>query len=155
MGLERALIKRYPRELCHSFCHIRTEQQKAVCEPESISSSALNLDFPVSRTVRNICCLNSPVSGIFAIVNQKDSDTTHVWYRWSNCKTCVPNTSVWKWRGSGNHSVVSNSLRPHGLYNPWNSPGQDTGVGSQSLLQAIFSTQGLNPGLPHCRQILY
>ena len=50
--------------------------------------------------------------------------------------------------------VMSDSLRPHGLYNPSNSPGQNTGVGSHSLLQ-IFPTQGLNPGLPHCRQILY
>ena len=47
------------------------------------------------------------------------------------------------------------SLRPYGLYSPWNSPGQNTGVGSLSLLQGIFPTQGLNPGLPHCRQILY
>ena len=38
-------------------------------------------------------------------------------------------------------SVVSNSLRPHGLYTPWNSPGQNTGVGSPSLLQWIFWTQ--------------
>ena len=38
---------------------------------------------------------------------------------------------------------------------PWNSPGQNTGVGSLSLLQGIFPTQGLNPGLPHCRPILY
>jgi len=38
---------------------------------------------------------------------------------------------------------------------PWNSPGQITGVGSRSLLQRIFPTQGLNPGLPDCRQILY
>ena len=37
-------------------------------------------------------------------------------------------------------SVVSDSLRPHGLYTPWNSPGQNTGVGSLSLLQRIFST---------------
>ena len=37
----------------------------------------------------------------------------------------------------------------------WNSPGQNTGVGSLSLLQGIFPTQGLNPGLPHCRWILY
>ena len=37
----------------------------------------------------------------------------------------------------------------------WNSPGKNTGVGSHSLLQGIFSTQGSNPGLPHCRQILY
>ena len=38
---------------------------------------------------------------------------------------------------------------------PWNFPGQNTGVGSLSLLQGIFPTQGLNPGLPHCRWILY
>ena len=56
---------------------------------------------------------------------------------------------------SESDSVVSNSLRPHGLYSPWNSPGQNTGVGSLSLLQGVFPTQGLNPGLPHCRRILY
>ena len=37
---------------------------------------------------------------------------------------------------------------------PWNSPGQKTGVGSLCLLQGIFPTQGSNPDLPHCRQIL-
>ena len=37
----------------------------------------------------------------------------------------------------------------------WNSPGQNTGVGSHSLLQGIFPTQGLNPDLQHCRWILY
>ena len=47
------------------------------------------------------------------------------------------------------------TLRPNGLYSPWNSPGQSTGVSSCSLLQGIFSTQGSNPGLLHCRQILY
>ena len=52
-------------------------------------------------------------------------------------------------------SVLSDSLRPHGLYSPWNSPDQNTGVGSLSLLQGIFPTQGLNPGFPHCRQIVY
>ena len=39
-------------------------------------------------------------------------------------------------------SVVSNSLQPHELYSPWNSPGQNSGVGSLSLLQGIFPTQG-------------
>ena len=43
----------------------------------------------------------------------------------------------------------------HELYSPWNSPGQNTGVGSLSLLQGIFPTQGSNPGLPHCRWVLY
>ena len=52
-------------------------------------------------------------------------------------------------------SVVSDSLQLHGLYSPWDSPGQNTGLGSLSLLQGIFRTQGSNPGLPHCRQILY
>ena len=47
--------------------------------------------------------------------------------------------SLQKWIRES-HSVVSNSLWPHELYSPWNSPGQNTGV---------------NPGLPHCRQILY
>ena len=56
---------------------------------------------------------------------------------------------------SESRSVVSNSLRPQGLYNPWNSPGQNTGVGSLSLLQGIFLTQESNWSLPHCRQILY
>ena len=52
-------------------------------------------------------------------------------------------------------SVMSDSLQPHGLYSPWNSPGQNTAVGSLSLLQGIFPTQGSNPGLPYCKQILY
>ena len=52
-------------------------------------------------------------------------------------------------------STVSDSLWPHGLYSPWNSPGQNTGVGSLSLFQGIFPTQGSNTGLPHCRWILY
>ena len=40
-------------------------------------------------------------------------------------------------------------------YSPWNSPGQNTGVGSLSLLQGILPAQGSNPGLPHCRRVLY
>ena len=56
---------------------------------------------------------------------------------------------------SESRSVVSNSLQPHGLCSPWNSPGQNTGVGSLSLLREIFPTQGSNPGLPHCRWIFY
>ena len=40
-------------------------------------------------------------------------------------------------------------------YSPWSSPGQNTGAGSLSLLQGIFLTQESNPGLPHCRQVLY
>ena len=42
---------------------------------------------------------------------------------------------------SESRSVVSNSLQPHGLHSPWTSPGQNTGVGSLSLLQEFFPTQ--------------
>ena len=62
--------------------------------------------------------------------------------------------------GKNSCSVVSDSSRPHGLKPtrllcPWNLPGKNTGVGCHSLLLGIFPTQGSNPGLPHCRQILY
>ena len=64
------------------------------------------------------------------------------------CILLLGNHIKWKWK----------LLSPVGLFEtpcPWNSPGQNTGVSSLSLLQGIFPTQGLNPGLPHCRQILY
>ena len=60
-----------------------------------------------------------------------------------------------RWGESESHSVVSDSLRPHGLYSPWNSPGQNIGVGSLSLFQKLFPTQGLSPGPMHCEWILY
>ena len=50
---------------------------------------------------------------------------------------------------------MSDSLWPHGLHSTWNSSDQNTGVGSRSLLKGIFPTQGLIPGLLHCRQMLY
>ena len=56
---------------------------------------------------------------------------------------------------SESHSVVSDSLRLPGLYSPWKSPGQNTELGSLSLLQEISPTQELNPGLPHLQAILY
>ena len=62
-----------------------------------------------------------------------------------------------KWKCS---SLVSDSSRPHELQPTrllclWNSPGKNTGVDCHSLLQGIFPTQGSNPRLLHCRQILY
>ena len=55
---------------------------------------------------------------------------------------------------SENRLVKSNSLQPHGLYSPWNFPDKNTGVGSLSLPQGVFPTQGSNPGLLHCK-VLY
>ena len=52
-------------------------------------------------------------------------------------------------------SVVFHCLWLHGLCGPWNSSGQNTGVGRFSLLWEIFPTHGSNPSLPPCRWILY
>ena len=64
-------------------------------------------------------------------------------------------------------SVTSDSSQPHGLCPPvhvissghspihGDSPGKNTGVSYHAFLQGIFPTQELNPGLLHCRQILY
>ena len=64
------------------------------------------------------------------------------------------------WSKSISCLVMSDSLWPHGLWparflSHWNSLGKNTGVGSHSLLQEIFPTQGLNMGLPNCRRTLY
>ena len=81
------------------------------------------------------------------------------WYRdWAHCLLCL--LFWWVLYHSCHLKVKVAQLcptlcDPMGLYSPWNSPGQNTRVGSLSLLQGISPTQGLNPGLPHCRQILY
>ena len=81
-------------------------------------------------------------------VNAQMSVLSLIWY-------LLPLPSTHLALESESCSVLSDSLQLHGLYRPWNSPGQDTGVGSLSLLQGIFPTQGSNPGVPHCRRILY
>ena len=67
----------------------------------------------------------------------------------------LPDGVRYERKGSERCSVMTDCLRPHGLYSPWKSPGQNPGVGSLSLLREIFPTQGSNPGLPLYRQILY
>ena len=71
----------------------------------------------------------------------------------------MPPNSLYKGRVAA-ASVVSDSVRPHRwqptkLCRHWDSPVKNTGVGCHFLLQGIFPTQGSNPGLLHCRQILY
>ena len=78
-----------------------------------------------------------------------------VGHDWSDLAAAAPFLRLYtevKW--SESLSVISDSVRPHGLY-PRNSPGHNTGVGSLSLLQGIFPTQRSNPGLLHCLWILY
>ena len=76
------------------------------------------------------------------------------WYREDSTSATLGHQMLWlEW--SESHLVVSDSLWPHGLYSPWNSPGQNTGVGSLSLLQGIFPAEGWNPVPLHCRWALY
>ena len=60
--------------------------------------------------------------------------------------------------GMATHSSILDWRIPmdRGAWQPTvHSTGKNTGLGCHALLQGIFPTQGLNPGLPHCRQILY
>ena len=75
--------------------------------------------------------------------------------QWRLWKSTLENFHCTLFKWSESSSVVSDHVRSHGLYSPWNSPGQNIGVGSLSLLQGIFPTQGSNPDLLHCRRILY
>ena len=59
----------------------------------------------------------------------------------------TPQPRVWDTQ-SESLSVVSDSLQPHGLYSPWNSPGQNTGVGSCSLHQGNLPNSGIKPNSP-------
>ena len=87
------------------------------------------------------------------MVNRIDLSSSGTPIMWMLVHLMCP-IGPWKCE-SESHSVVSESLWPHGIYSPWNSPGQNTGMGSLSLLQGIFPTQGSNSGFPHCGQILY
>ena len=73
-----------------------------------------------------------------------------IWIPWSSrivWQCCISGQSeVKKW--SESCSVMSDSLGPRGLYSTQNSPGQNTGVGSLSILQGIFPTQGMEPRSP-------
>ena len=113
-------------------------------------------------------------AGVTYISHKPRKRPPHALYPWSPChyvaskvqwmEHCIhhlllPVTSMKNtfstYSESESCSFLSDSLRPHGLYSPWNSPGQNTGVDNLSLLQGISPTRGSNPGLPHCRWILY
>ena len=92
------------------------------------------------------------------IYNIGEKSLSHVWLfaiPWTVAYQALP---PWDFSGKNtgvgchfllqeSHSVVSDSLQPHGLYSPWNFPAQNTGVGNLSLLQGIFPTQGSKPRL--------
>ena len=101
-----------------------------------------------SRDLESAAILGHLVSSNSSIQQADQEAETQRWNQ-----TCP--RSQWEESESKSHSVMSNSLWPHGLHSPCYSPGQNTGVSSLSLLQGIFLTQGLNPGLLCCKWILF
>ena len=100
--------------------------------------------------VRNVCIPSSP---------EKDPPSPDDWDMTQGCFPQHPHLFTYD-KLSVSHSVMPDSLRPHGLQPTrllclWDFPGKDTGVGCHFLLQGIFPTQGSNLGPLHCRQILY
>ena len=94
-----------------------------------------------ARSMEKRCFQKSNQSLFQVSLNKEETAISLTWFIKVRILTCMaPRVKV-------SHSVMSESLQPHGLYSPWHSPGQNTGVGSLSLLQGIFPTQGLNPGL--------
>ena len=106
------------------------------------------------RILQRARACNWEVSWAITHQNLRREWLKHLWHLTSN-SIRETNTSKkaaecpsGRWIARGHHWL-------HGLYSPWNSPGQNTGVGSLFLLKGIFTTHGSNPGLPHCGQILY
>ena len=91
--------------------------------------------------------------------SSRPRDQTHVSYA-----SCVGRQVLYHWSHLGSLGtlmkvkVIQLCLTlcdPHGLYSPWNTPCQNTGVGSCSLLQGIFPIQESNSGSLNCRWIIY
>ena len=117
---------------------------------------------PKAASLLSVSYIGIPCKNLFKILfsgkNVRSSKSAILDHRWA-CMTpaqralqygllCIysfPNS--YDKKQSESRSVVSSSLQPHELlYSPWNSPGQNTGMGTLSLLQGLFPTQGLNPG---------
>ena len=128
----------------HSFIHPFLLIPPSSWPPPPVSSSLLFS----SLLPRSLAC-QGLYSHLHSLISRQDwKETERSSQPLHNCQDVLESESE-------SHSAVSDFFWPHGIYNPWNTPGQNTGVGSLSLLQGIFPMQGLNPGLPHCRQILY
>ena len=117
-------------------------------------------------------CKHAPSHGLVLWDNKKER-----WYPWQPWNASVPlikallhilTEDAWystahlpsirwkkkKWKLLGCFRLCD-PMDPTRLLCPWDFPGKNTGVGCHSLLQGIFSNQGSNLGLPHCRQSLY
>ena len=126
-------------------------------------SPNLSLPLPSPGNPKFVFCIRDStavlyISSFIPLFLQIPPVSDIIWYLsfcvWLTSLSTTISMPIWK-KESESHSVVLSSLQPHGLYSPWNSPGQNTAVGSLSLLQRIFLTHELNWGILHCRRILY
>ena len=106
--------------------------------------------FTTSGQASSSPCASQPIPSVTQILLQHVSCVT----RFSLCCSMI------SMKGEKCYSVLSNPLQPCGLQPtsilcPWDFAGKDTGVDCILLSKGIFLTQRLNPGLLHCRQILY
>ena len=90
-------------------------------------------------------------------------------FDYAGCRVLVPQTRIepwptavkaqdsnhWKEKVAQSYGTLCDPMDWPGRLCPWNSPDKNTGVGCHSLLQGIIPTQGTNPRLLHCKQILY
>ena len=106
----------------------------------SVTQSCPNLCDPMNRNTPGLPVHHQLLESTQSHVHKVDPAISTSVVPFSSCPQSLP---------------ASGSFPMSQLCSPWSSPGQNTGVGSLSLLQGIFPTRGSNPGLPHFRRILY
>ena len=139
-----------------------TQNQKLITLPQSLTPFPLNF-IPTELREDGFQPQTYLVQGVKAL-----HTALKLWMKKEVSSCLWWNNLIFIWQGQESEkceivslSVVSMTLcnpmdcSPSRLLYPWNPPGKNTGVGSHSLLQGIFPTQGLNLGLLCCRQILY
>ena len=128
----------------HQFHSLKEKSPSFPASDGTTNGKENSMEVPQKMKNRTAMWSSNPTSGYTSkrIETEFWRDTLH--------SSIISNSQKWKWKSLSH----VDSLPPCELYSPWNSPGQNTRLGSLSLFQGITPTQWLNPGLPHCRQIL-
>ena len=148
-GPERSTCCRATKPVCHNcwaqapwrLCSITRGASQGVCALQRERS--LHSSKPRTAQINNII-FKKDAEDLNSTINQLILIAIYWTLHWKSEHTfffLIAQEKFKIWLQSENHSVVSDCLWPHGRYSPWNSLGQNTGVGSLSLLQWIFLTQ--------------
>ena len=176
--MDRGVWQATVHRVTQSWTWLRQLSKHAYAQFESIDSWVLSLLYGPAITSIHCyrkdhlfdytdLCWQSDVSGFYFFFK----DPQNAGYNWRTTELVFPLLikhkwksqhlqHVRKWSESVSCSLICDSLRPHGLQPtrlccPWDIPGKNIGVGCYFLLQGIFPAKGLNPGLLHCKQIIY